>query len=76
MLNSQLSVYRQSKYANAIKLERFDRNEKKPYQFDLGIDSEGRVFGISSEKNVTYFTPADSIKEHVGIEKKANPAFF
>lgn len=76
LLNSQLSVYRQSKYANAIKLEKFDRNEKKPYQFDLGTDSAGRIFGISSEKNVTYFSPADSIKEHVDIEKKANPAFF
>ena len=74
-LNSQLTTYRQSKYAGAIKLEKFDRNEKRPYKFDLGLDSSGNLFGINKPTDVTYFSPADSIKKPTDT-KKNNPLFY
>lgn len=74
-LNSQLTTYRPSKYKNAIKLEKFDRNEKRPYQFDVGMDSKGRVFGIDSLNEVTYLYKKDSIKQPKD-PKEDNPLFF
>lgn len=68
--NTQLTTYRPSKYLNAIKLVKFDRDEHKPYEFDLGIDSEGRLIGITSLEDVTYFRPSDSIKKPQSAKDK------
>lgn len=69
-LNSQLTTYRQSKYANAIRLEKFDRNEERPYQFDLGIDSSGELMIIDGRDNVIYLTKQDKIKEPISLKEK------
>lgn len=69
-LNSQLTTYRQSKYANAIRLEKFDRNEERPYQFDLGIDSNGELVIINSSDDVIYLTKQDSIKEPISFRER------
>jgi hypothetical protein len=74
-LNSQLTTYRPSKYKNAIKLEKFDRNEKRPYSFDLGIDSESRLFGVNKVDDVTYLHKSDTIKKPKD-PKEDNPLFY
>lgn len=73
-LNSQLTTYRQSKYANAIRLEKFDRNEERPYQFDLGIDSSGELLIIDGRDNVIYLTKQDKIKDPVPF-RESNKKF-
>ncbi len=74
-LDSQLTTYRPSQYVNAIKLQKFDRNENRPYEFDLGIDSQNRLFGIMKKDNVIYLQKADAIKPPKD-PRKNNPAFF
>lgn len=74
--NTQLTTYRPSKYMNAIKLEKFDRDENKPYEFDLGLDSEGRLIGITSLEDVTYFRPCDSIKKPQSAREKYKDLIF
>ncbi|WP_313451010.1 hypothetical protein [Pseudomonas rhodesiae] len=69
-LNNQLTVYRPSKYKNAIYLEKFDRNENRPYQFDLSVDSGGNVMIINKLNDVTYLTPSDKLKAPVSITEK------
>lgn len=74
-LNTQLTTYRPSRYANAIKLEKFDRNEKRPYNFDLGMDSDGRLFGINKADDVTYLRKSNTIRKPKD-PKENNPLFY
>lgn len=62
-LNNQLTVYRPSKYKNAIYLEKFDRNENRPYQFNLSVDSKGNLMMVNGLNDVRYLTPADRLKK-------------
>ena len=73
--NTQLTVYRPSKYQNAIKLQKFDRDEKKPYQFDLGIDSQENLMGITNQNDVVYFSLKDSIKQPKTLKEKSKINF-
>lgn len=69
-LNNQLTVYRPSKYQNSIYLEKFDRNENRPYQFNLSLDSSGKLFIINGLDDVTYLTPSDKLKKPVPFLEK------
>ena len=69
-LNNQLTVYRPSKFKYAIYLEKFDRNEKRPYQFNLSVDSAGNVMIVNELNDVTYLTPSDKLKPPVSILEK------
>lgn len=73
--NTQLTVYRPSKYKDAIKLEKFDRDEEKPYQFDLGIDSQQNLIGITNQNDVVYFNLKDSIKEPKKVKERSSRNF-
>ena len=73
--NTQLTVYRPSKYKGAIKFEKFDRNEEKPYQFDLGIDSQQNLMGITNQNDVVYFSLKDSIKQPKTLKEKSKINF-
>lgn len=75
-LNSQLTTYRQSKYANAIRLEKFDRNEERPYQFDLGIDSSGELLIIDGRDDVIYLHKKDSIKKPKDFLESSKEVLF
>lgn len=66
-LNHQLTVYRPSKFKNAIYLEKFDRNENRPYQFNLSMDSAGNMMIINELNDVTYLTPSDKLRPPVSI---------
>lgn len=61
LISDQLSVYRPSKFGNAIYIDKFDRDERKPYKFDLGIDSSNNLFIINNDKNVTYLNHGDTL---------------
>lgn len=74
--NSQLTIYRPSKYKNAIKLIKFDRNEYKPYEFDIGLDSKGRLIGITSTEDVTYFSNMEIIKKPTSAKDKYKDLIF
>jgi len=69
-LNSQLTIYRQSKFSNAIYLQKFDRNEKRPYQFDLGLDSDGRLMIVNKPNDVLYMKPVDELQKAVPFAEK------
>lgn len=62
-LNNQLTTYRPSKFKDAIYLEKFDRNENRPYQFNLSIDSKGNIFMINDLNDVTYLEQKDTLKK-------------
>lgn len=75
-LNSQLSTYRQSKYANAIWIQKFDRDEKKPYQFNIGLSADNKLVLINGINNVIYMSPSDAIVEHKTNKEKNKDLVF
>lgn len=75
-LNNQLTTYRPSKYKNAIYLEKFDRNENRPYQFNLSIDSKGNIFIINDENDVTYLKQSNTLKKPTSILEKGKKFVF
>ncbi|MFG0680912.1 hypothetical protein ACF8GB_10365 [Pseudomonas sp. xss_4] len=68
-LNNQLTVYRPSKYKNAIYLEKFDRNENRPYQFNLSLDSKGNLMMVNGLNDVRYLIPSDKLKEPKSLKE-------
>lgn len=72
----QTSSFGPSKYANAIHVMKMDRDEKRVYEFDLGIDSQNRLFTIRDEHDVNYFTPSDKHKKYVSFREKHPEMIF
>ena len=75
-LNAQTSSYRQSKYSDAIFIKKFERNEKKPYEFDLGLDSENRLFIINKPGDVIYLKPTNEIQKPVSARERFKDKVF
>lgn len=75
-LGTQLTTYRQSKFSNAIKLQKFERNEKRSYEFDLGLDSDGRLMIVNKENSVIYLAPAEEIQKPVSLKEKNKDMVF
>jgi len=75
-LNSQLSTYRQSKYANAIWIQKFDRDEKKPCQFNVGLSADNKLVLINGVNNVVYMSPSAKIVEHKTNKEKNKDLVF
>jgi hypothetical protein len=75
-LNAQISTYRQSKYSDAIFIKKFDRDEKKPYEFDLGLDTENRLFIINKPGDVIYLKPASEIQKPVSAKERFKDQVF
>lgn len=72
----QVSSYSPSKYNNAIRIVKKDRNDERPYEFDIGMDSEKRLYIIESQQEVTYLEQVDTIKTYVPRkDKKSKYAF-
>lgn len=69
-LNEQLSVYRPSKYQNSIFINKFDRNEFKPYKFNLGLDSNNNLMLVNGQQNVMYLQHSNTIKKHISNKEK------
>lgn len=75
-LPKQLSSYRPSKYDNSIRIVKMDRNENRPYEFDIGIDGEDRLYIVENANSFVSLEQVDVIKKYVPRrERKSDYAF-
>ncbi|MGY3024287.1 hypothetical protein ACVWXR_002122 [Pseudomonas lurida] len=75
-LPNQVSTFTPSKYSQAIRIEKMDRNDERPYEFDLGLDDEKELFLIESPTSTTKLEQVDTIKKHVSRKDKKSPYAF
>lgn len=75
-LPNQVSTFTPSKYNNAIRIVKIDRNDDRPYEFDLGMDEDKRLFLIESTTSTTRLDQVDTIKKHVSRRDKKSPYAF
>lgn len=75
-LPNQVSTFKPSKYSQAIRIEKMDRNDERPYEFDLGMDEDKRLFLIDGPTSTTHLEQVDSIKKHVSRRDKKSPYAF
>ena len=75
-LPNQVSTFKPSKYSQAIRIEKMDRNDERPYEFDLGMDEDKRLFLIDGPTSTTHLEQVDSIKKHVSRKDKKSPYAF
>lgn len=69
-LPSQVSTYTPSRYKKAIKIVKMDRNDERPYEFDLGMDSDKKLYIINSPTSSTQLQQVNEIKEDVPLTEK------
>lgn len=72
----QTTTFVPSQYNSAIHLKKMDRDEKRSYEFDIGIDSKNRLYLIRDVDDVTYLTPSDTHKKYVSIKERNKKYVF
>lgn len=75
-LPNQVSTFTPSKYNNAIQIRKMDRNDERPYEFDLGMNEDKQLFLIESPTLTTKLEQVDTIKKHVSRKDKKSPYAF
>ncbi|MGU9837739.1 hypothetical protein ACU685_32935 [Pseudomonas sp. LF195] len=75
-LPNQVSTFKPSKYSQAIRIEKMDRNDERPYEFDLGMDEDKRLFLIDGPTSTTHLEQVDTIKKYVSRKDKKSPYAF
>jgi len=75
-LPKQVSTFTPSKYNNAIRIVKMDRNDDRPYEFDLGMDDDKRLYLIDRPTSTTHLEQVDTIKKHVPRRDKKSPYAF
>lgn len=75
-LPKQVSTFTPSKYNNAIRIVKMDRNDDRPYEFDLGMDGDKNLLLINSATSTTKLEQVDTIKKHVSRRDKKSPYAF
>ncbi|MFJ2462911.1 hypothetical protein [Pseudomonas sp. NPDC087615] len=75
-LPKQVSTFTPSKYNNAIRIVKLDRNDERPYEFDLGMDEDKRLFLIDGPTSTTHLEQVDTIKKYVSRKDKKSPYAF
>lgn len=75
-LPAQVSTFTPSKYNSAISIVKVDRNDEKPYEFNIGMDSKKRLYIINSETNITYFDQVNTIKKDVPLTEQQKKFIF
>ncbi|CAM3762578.1 MULTISPECIES: hypothetical protein [Pseudomonas] len=75
-LPKQVSTFKPSKYNNAIRIVKMDRNDERPYEFDLGMDEDKRLFLIDGPTSTTHLEQVDTIKKYVSRKDKKSPYAF
>lgn len=75
-LPKQVSTFAPSKYNNAIRIVKMDRNDDRPYEFDLGMDEDKRLFLIDGPTSTTHLEQVDTIKTHFSRKDKKSPYAF
>lgn len=64
----QVTAYRESCFVGAIKFDKWSRDEKPDYTFDMDIDENNRLRIINNKHEVYSLTPSDTIMEYIPIE--------
>lgn len=72
----QTTAFIPSEYSNSIKFLKMDRDEKADYNFDLGMDSEKRLYIITSPNDVVYLKKTETIKDPEKAKDKYNKFVF
>ncbi|MCD7037764.1 MULTISPECIES: hypothetical protein [Pseudomonas] len=75
-LPKQVSTFKPSKYNNAIRIVKMDRNDERPYEFDLGMNEDKQLFLIESPTLTTKLEQVETIKKHVSRKDKKSPYAF
>lgn len=75
-LPKQVSTFTPSKYSQAIRIVKMDRNDERPYEFDLGMDEDKRLFLIDGPTSTTHLEQVDTIKKYVSRKDKKSPYAF
>lgn len=75
-LRTQVSTFTPSKYNNAIKIIKMDRDDEKPYEFDLGMDSDNKLYIINKNGSVTALQQANEIKRDIPLTEKYKDMIF
>lgn len=69
-LPSQISTFTPSKYNNAIKIVKMDGNDERPYEFDLGMDADKKLYIINSPTSASQLQQVNEIKKDVPLTEK------
>lgn len=75
-LPKQVSTFTPSKYNNAIRIVKMDRNDDRPYEFDLGMDDDKRLYFIESKTAIVPLEQVDKIKKYVPRRERKSPYAF
>ena len=69
-LPSQISTYTPSKYNSAIKIVKMDRNDERPYEFDLAMDGDKKIYIINSPTSAKQLQQVDEIKKDIPLTER------
>ncbi|MGY3024286.1 hypothetical protein ACVWXR_002121 [Pseudomonas lurida] len=65
--HTQVSSFTPSKYNNAIKIVKMDRDDDRPYEFDLGMDSDNKLYIINQNGSTTSLQQLNEIKRNIPL---------
>ena len=74
--HTQVSSFTPSKYKNAIKIVKMDRDDDRPYEFDLGMDSNNKLYLINKNGSATPLQQVNEIKRHIPLTEKYKDMIF
>ncbi|MCD7078623.1 hypothetical protein LRQ11_06755 [Pseudomonas sp. MAFF 311095] len=75
-LPKQVSTFKPSKYNNAIRIVKMDRNDERPYEFDLGMDSDNKLYLINKNGSTTPLQQVNEIKRDIPLTEKNKDMIF
>ncbi|MBJ7434213.1 MAG: hypothetical protein JHC54_00160 [Acinetobacter sp.] len=75
-LPEQVSTFTPSKYNNAIKILKMDRNDERPYEFDLGMDSDSKLYLINENGSTVPLQQVNAIKRYIPLTEKHKDMIF
>lgn len=74
--HTQVSSFTPSKYNNAIKIVKMDRDDDRPYEFDLGMDSDNKLYLINKNGSTTPLQQVNEIKRNIPLTEKNKDMIF
>ena len=75
-MQTQTTAFVPSEYSNAILFKKMDRDERNTYDFDLGMDSENRIYIITSPTDVVYLTAQETIRKPMSTLERNKSKIF
>jgi hypothetical protein len=74
--HTQVSTFTPSKYNNAIRIVKMDRDDSRPYEFDLGMDSDNKLYIINKNGSATPLQQVNEIKRDIPLTEKNKDMIF